>query len=35
LQTENPIHHLPVVNGNELVGLIGSTDMMKLSLSPR
>jgi CBS domain-containing protein len=32
LLTENRIHHLPVVNGNELVGLISSTDMMKLSL---
>jgi CBS-domain-containing membrane protein len=32
LLTENPIHHVPVVNGNELVGLISSTDMMKLSL---
>ena len=32
LLTENRIHHVPVVNGNELVGLISSTDMMKLSL---
>jgi CBS domain-containing protein len=32
LLTDNPIHHLPVVNGNKLVGLISSTDMMKLSL---
>jgi CBS domain-containing protein len=32
LLTENGIHHVPVVNGNELVGLISSTDMMKLSL---
>lgn len=32
LLTENPIHHVPVVNGNELVGVISSTDMMKLSL---
>jgi len=32
LLTENPIHHVPVVNGNKLVGLISSTDMMKLSL---
>lgn len=32
LLTENQIHHVPVVNGNELVGLVSSTDMMKLSL---
>ena len=32
LLTENRIHHVPVVNGNKLVGLISSTDMMKLSL---
>lgn len=32
LLTDNPIHHVPVVNGSELVGLISSTDMMKLSL---
>jgi CBS domain-containing protein len=32
LLTENGIHHVPVVNGEELVGLISSTDMMKLSL---
>ena len=32
LLTENRIHHVPVVNGKELVGLISSTDMMKLSL---
>jgi CBS domain-containing protein len=32
LLSENPIHHVPVVNGNELVGLISSTDMIKLSL---
>lgn len=32
LLTENRIHHVPVVSGNELVGLISSTDMMKLSL---
>ena len=30
--TENRIHHLPVVSGDKLVGLISSTDMMKLSL---
>jgi CBS domain-containing protein len=32
LLTDNPIHHVPVVNGNELMGLISSTDLMKLSL---
>ena len=32
LLTENKIHHVPVVNGDELVGLISSTDLMKLSL---
>lgn len=32
LLTENRIHHVPVVNGTELVGLISSSDMMKLSL---
>lgn len=32
LLTENRVHHVPVVNGDKLVGLISSTDMMKLSL---
>lgn len=32
LLTENPIHHVPVVNGKKLVGMISSSDMMKLSL---
>jgi CBS domain-containing protein len=32
LLTESRIHHVPVVNGNKLVGMISSTDMMKLSL---
>jgi len=32
LLTENRVHHVPVVNGNKLVGLVSSTDMMKLSL---
>lgn len=32
LLTENRIHHVPVVNGKKLVGLISSTDIMKLSL---
>jgi CBS domain-containing protein len=28
---ERSVHHIPVVSGNKLVGLISSTDMMKLS----
>lgn len=32
LLTKNRIHHVPVVDGKTLVGLISSTDMMKLSL---
>ena len=32
LLTENGIHHVPVVSGKQLVGLISSTDLMKLSL---
>ena len=32
LLSENRIHHVPVVNGSELIGMISSTDMMKLSL---
>ncbi|MDA0240563.1 MAG: CBS domain-containing protein [Proteobacteria bacterium] len=32
LLTENGVHHVPVINGDHLVGLISSTDMMKLSL---
>ena len=32
LLTTNGIHHLPVVNGEQLIGLISSTDMMRLSL---
>ncbi|MHA1565781.1 MAG: CBS domain-containing protein [Alphaproteobacteria bacterium] len=32
LLTENNNHHLPVVSGKKLMGLISSTDMMKLSL---
>lgn len=28
----NPYHHVPVVSGDKLVGLISSTDMVKLSL---
>lgn len=32
LLTENRIHHVPVVDGKKLVGLISSSDIMKLSL---
>jgi CBS domain-containing protein len=32
LLADNRVHHVPVVNGNKLTGLISSTDMMKLSL---
>jgi CBS domain-containing protein len=32
LLTENRIHHVPVVNGEKPIGLISSSDMMKLSL---
>ncbi len=28
----NPYHHVPVVNGDKLIGLISSTDMVRLSL---
>ncbi len=30
---ENPIHHIPVLNGRKLVGLISATDMMKLNFA--
>ncbi len=30
---ENPIHHIPVVIGRKLVGLISSADMRKLSFA--
>lgn len=30
---ESPFHHVPVVSGENLVGLISATDMVKLSLS--
>lgn len=33
LLTENRIHHVPVVNGSKLVGMISFIDMMKLSLN--
>lgn len=29
----NPYHHVPVVSGDKLVGLISSTDMIRLSLA--
>lgn len=32
LLSENRIHHVPVVNGDALIGMVSSTDMMKLSL---
>lgn len=32
LLTENRIHHVPVVNGEKPIGVISSSDMMKLSL---
>ena len=31
LLTDRPIHHVPVVDGNQLVGMISSTDVLKLS----
>lgn len=30
---EKPYHHVPVVSGKKLVGIISSTDMVRLSLS--
>lgn len=30
---EKPYHHVPVVSGKKLIGLISSTDMVRLSLS--
>ena len=30
---ENPFHHIPVVTGRKIVGLISSSDMMKLSFA--
>lgn len=33
LLSEQGIHHLPVVSGKKLVGLISATDMIKLSFS--
>jgi CBS domain-containing protein len=31
MMTENGIHHVPVVSGSRLVGILSSTDLMKLS----
>jgi CBS domain-containing membrane protein len=33
LLAEKSVHHVPVLNGKKLVGMISSTDMMKLSFS--
>ncbi len=33
LLSEKDIHHVPVTNGNKLVGLISSSDMLRLSFS--
>jgi CBS domain-containing protein len=33
LLLEHGIHHIPVVSGTRLVGMISATDMMRLSLS--
>lgn len=30
---ENPYHHVPVVSGKELVGMISATDIVRLSLA--
>ena len=32
LMTDLSIHHVPIVKGNKLVGIVSFTDMMKLSL---
>lgn len=28
---ENPIHHIPVVSGDEIIGIVTSTDFMRIS----
>ena len=33
LLSEKPYHHVPVVSGKKLIGLISATDMVRLSLS--
>ncbi|NVB38934.1 CBS domain-containing protein [Pseudenhygromyxa sp. WMMC2535] len=30
---DNPYHHVPVVSGKQLIGMISATDMIKLSLA--
>ena len=32
LLAENPLHHLPVVSGKTLIGLISTSDMLKLGV---
>lgn len=32
LLTEYPIHHLPVLDGNKLVGIISPTDLLRLGI---
>jgi len=32
LMTKHAIHHVPVLKGNELLGIVSYTDLMKLSL---
>ena len=32
LFTEYPIHHIPVLEGNKLVGLISSTDLLRVGI---
>lgn len=34
LLTEYPIHHVPVLDGNKLVGIISPTDLLRLGLDP-
>lgn len=33
LLADNPYHHVPVVSGDQLIGMISATDMIKLSLA--
>ncbi|WP_106390868.1 CBS domain-containing protein [Enhygromyxa salina] len=33
LLADNPYHHVPVVSGDKLIGMISATDMIKLSLA--
>lgn len=32
LLTENPIHHIPVLDGNSLVGIISPTDLLRVGV---